>query len=180
MHLFLDRDGVINRRLPGAYVKSWDQFEFLEGVLEALALLAPIFHPIVVVTNQQGIGKGLMTAEALELVHQKMLEAVTTANGRIDAIYYCGALSTQQPNCRKPNPFMANQAKKKFTQLKFSDSFIVGDSISDMAFGANLGMKTVLIETKLEELDKIAESERKGLRIDERFKSLLDFALAIK
>ena len=174
--LFLDRDGVINRRLPGAYIKNWDQFEFLDGVLEALAILAPLFHPIVVVTNQQGIGKGLMTAADLENVHQKMLVEVTNAGGRIDAVYYCGDLVSQQPNCRKPQPYMAHQAKKKFTQLKFSDSIMIGDSLSDLEFGARLGMTTVLIETKLEELEKIAKAEKEGLRIDYRFQGLLEFA----
>lgn len=175
--LFLDRDGVINRRLPGAYIQKWDQFEFLDGVLEALALLAPLFHPIVVVTNQQGIGKGLMTSSDLERIHQKMLEEVALSGGRIDAVYFCGDLSSKQPNCRKPNSIMAYQAKKKFTQIKFSDSIMIGDSLSDIAFGANLDMTTVLIETKLEELEKIAKAEKEGLRIDFRYKRLLDFAL---
>lgn len=177
MTLFLDRDGVINRRLPGAYVKNWSQFEFLEGVLEALNLLAPLFDPIIIVTNQQGIGKGLMTEAELEQVHQRMLEEITKAGGRIDAIFHCGDLASQPDNCRKPNPDMAFQAKKKFTQLIFSDSIIVGDSLSDMEFGANLGMKTVLIETKLEELKKVAAAEGEGLRVDYRFGSLLDFAV---
>lgn len=175
--LFLDRDGVINHRIPGAYIKCWDQFEFLDGVLEALNILAPLFYPVVVVTNQQGIGKGLMTAADLGIVHQKMVDEITKSGGRIDAIFYCGDLADKVPNCRKPNSFMAFQAKKKFTQLKFPESIMIGDSLSDLEFGARLGMTTVLIETKLEELEKIAKAVEEGLRINFRFKSLLDFAL---
>ena len=67
--LFLDRDGVINRRLPGAYVQHWDQFEFLPGVLPALSILANYFAHLIIVTNQQGIGKGLMTESDLQKIH---------------------------------------------------------------------------------------------------------------
>ena len=67
--LFLDRDGVINKQRPHDYVKSPDEFIFLDGVLEALELLSPLFDHIVIVTNQRGVGKGVMSRETLEEIH---------------------------------------------------------------------------------------------------------------
>ena len=82
--LFLDRDGTLNERLPGAYVRTWEEFRFLPGVLDALRILSGHFERIVVVTNQQGIGKEVMTVEELEAVHARMLQEIAHAGGRID------------------------------------------------------------------------------------------------
>ena len=85
--LFLDRDGVINKKLENDYVKSWDEFEFLPGVLKSIQHFSQIFGKIVVVTNQQGIGKGLYTHEDLQNIHHKMIMEITNAGGRIDKVY---------------------------------------------------------------------------------------------
>lgn len=146
--LFLDRDGVINRRLPGAYVQQWEEFEFLPGVLEAIAGFSSVFQYIFVVTNQQGIGKGLMSEEQLKALHQRMQTEVEAAGGRLDGIFYCPHHKELNCNCRKPAPGMALQAKELFPELDFSRSIMVGDSLSDMEFGKNLGMYTVLIRGK--------------------------------
>ena len=150
--LFLDRDGVINRRIPGQYVEDWSSFEFLPGTREAIARFSKIFGHIVVVTNQQGIGKGLMTTTQLEQIHQQMLSAIQDAGGRIDAVYFCPDLSIHNPPCRKPNTGMGHQAKADFPTINFSKSVMVGDSASDIAFGRRLGMQLVLIEGKGEEV----------------------------
>jgi histidinol-phosphate phosphatase family protein len=164
--LFLDRDGVINRRLPDAYVQHWEEFEFLPGVLEALAGFSRYFRHIFVVTNQQGIGKGLMSREELEAVHRRMLSEVEAAGGRIDGIFYCPHHKNLNCNCRKPAPGMALQAKAQFPEVDFSRSIIVGDSLSDMAFGKNLGMYTVLIEGKGEEIKpELIDAHFEGLQM---------------
>ena len=147
--LFLDRDGVINHRLPGDYVKRPDEFEFLPGVEKAIAHFSGLFKRIVVVTNQQGIGKGLMTAADLEVVHNLMLDALNTAGGRIDKVYFCPELAAGNPLCRKPNPGMGLQAKQDFPEINFEKSLMVGDSISDMEFGRNLNMTTVWIQSDI-------------------------------
>ncbi len=149
--LFLDRDGVINVRLPGDYVKRVDDFHFLPGVLDAIAMLGPHFQHIVVVTNQAGIGKGLMTETDLQTIHEHLLQKVRSAGGRIDAIFYCPHRSDIGCNCRKPAIGMGLQAQKMFPDLEFSGSWIVGDSVSDIQFGQALGLKTALIEGKAEE-----------------------------
>ena len=145
--LFLDRDGVINKRPPGDYIKKWEEFEFLPGVQDALNILSKKFTRIIVITNQQGIGKGLMTEEDLQKIHQKMKAYVTKNGGRIDAIYYCPDLAGAENNCRKPGTFMAEQAKRDFPEIDFLKSVMVGDTLSDMEFGRNTGMKTVFINS---------------------------------
>lgn len=177
--LFLDRDGVINRRIPGAYISQWEDFEFLPSVLTAIAQLTNQFARIVIVTNQQGIGKGLMQIRDLDNVHQNMLNAITENGGSIGGLYYCPHLSEERCACRKPNPGMAFQAKKDFPAIDFKQSVLVGDSLSDIQFGCRLGMQTVLIETKEEDSLKIAlaEKEEEGFYINYRFESLAEFAI---
>ena len=119
--LFLDRDGIINRLRPGDYVKSWDEFEFLPGALNALTKCNAMFRRILVVTNQRGVGKGLMTRQALDEIHRRMLQTIAAHGGRIDKIYCCTGLSENDP-CRKPNIGMALQAQKGVS----GDRFCIG------------------------------------------------------
>ena len=169
--LFLDRDGVINRRLKDDYVKNWGEFEFMTGVLDVWPRLAALFGRIIVVTNQQGIGKGLMSVEQLDLIHARMKAAVEKAGGRIDLILYCPDLSSKVPNCRKPNPAMGHQAKEYFPEIDFKKSVMVGDSITDIQFGENLGMKTVWVRGKEDEYHRLRKMDRQ-LKIDYRLKGL--------
>lgn len=143
--LFLDRDGVINERLADDYIKSWDQFHFAEGVLEAMGVFSQSFKKIIVVTNQQGIGKGLMTITELEDIHDRMQLAVTEAGGRIDKIYYSPFLASVNHFSRKPSVGLGIKAKHDFKEISFRKSVMAGDSLSDLIFGKRLGMKTVLI-----------------------------------
>ncbi|MDR1793032.1 MAG: HAD-IIIA family hydrolase [Bacteroidales bacterium] len=143
--LFLDRDGVINQRIIGDYVKKQEEFVLLERVKEAIDILSGIFGLIIVVTNQQGIGKGLMTEKDLENVHQYMQQLL---DYKVNKIYYAPALASENSVLRKPNIGMALQAQKDFPQIDFSRSIMVGDSVSDMLFGVNAGMKTVFLSSK--------------------------------
>jgi len=143
--LFLDRDGVINKRIYGGYVQHWEAFEFLPGVPESLAVFSGIFGKIIVVTNQQGIGKGIMNEDQLQSVHRKMFTEVEKAGGRIDAVFHCPDMASMPDNCRKPSPFLALKAQKQFPEIDFSKSIMVGDAESDMVFGKSAGMFTVLV-----------------------------------
>ncbi len=169
--LFLDRDGVINKRLPGRYVRHWEEFEFCKGSLAAIVKLRKHFARIVVVTNQQGIGKKIMTEKMLEKVHRRLRKEVAAAGGNLDQIYHCPGLAKENPPCRKPNPGMGLQAQKDFPEINFAKSIIVGDSISDIEFGIGLGMMTVFITTKEEE-----QEASQSIAIDHRFGSLQMFA----
>ncbi|MCP3930075.1 MAG: HAD-IIIA family hydrolase [Bacteroidetes bacterium] len=168
--LFLDRDGVINKRRVGKYVKAIEEFEFLPGVLLGISQCRKYFDRIVVVTNQQGIGKGLMDKDQLDQVHEYMLRRIEQHKGHIDGVYSCSDLNSAKANCRKPGPTMAFQAKADFPEINFSYSVMVGDSISDMEFGKNLGMKCAWIEGKEEE-----KVEAGLIKVDFRCKSLLEF-----
>lgn len=169
--LFLDRDGVINVRTIGDYVRHPDAFVPADGLGEAMPLLAAHFGRIVVVTNQAGIGRGLMTEQDLAAVHEKMFEIVKAAGGRIDRAYYCPHAKDAGCRCRKPATGMAWLALADFPDIDFENAWLVGDSASDIAFGQSLGMRTVLIAGKSEEAEQLAK-----MRIDFRFDSLLAFA----
>ena len=169
--LFLDRDGVINKKIEGDYVKDWNQFVFCDGVLIALKKLAEVFFRIIIVTNQRGIGKKIMTVEQLNEIHQKMLDQIFLIGGKIDKIYYCPN-KLDSATCRKPNIGMGLNAKLDFPEIDFSKSIMVGDSISDMEFGKKLRMKSVFISSE----NRSALNSERNLEFDLRFNSLLDFA----
>jgi D-glycero-D-manno-heptose 1,7-bisphosphate phosphatase len=142
--LFLDRDGVINVEKDADYIRHRGEFEFSAGALEAMPLFAAKFPRIFVVTNQKGIGKGLMTVEDLDDIHAHMQEQIAAAGGRIDRIYYCPDLDTDSPN-RKPNPGMGLQAVNDYPDIDLQRALMVGNTMGDMQFGKNLGMTTVFI-----------------------------------
>jgi histidinol-phosphate phosphatase family protein len=171
--LFLDRDGVISRRMADDYVKRWEDFRFIDGVLEALASFNRVFGWIIIVSNQQGVGKGLMSAENLKMIDSRMKQRIAEAGGRIDASYYSPYLASENHPDRKPGTGMALKAKTDFPGIDFSKSLMVGDSISDMEFGKKLGMITVMISAGEE------KTEDSGL-VDYYFPSLLDFSLQLK
>lgn len=160
--LFLDRDGVLNRRLVDDYVKHPGEFEWLPGVLPALRLLRPRFGRVVVVTNQQGVGKGLMREADLHGIHDVMTAQAAEVGVHFDGIYVCTALAADEDPCRKPAPGMAYAAQADFADISFSRSVMVGDSPSDMAFGRGVGMHCVGIGRRVRE--------------EEQYDSLYDWA----
>lgn len=171
--LFLDRDGLINVEIQGDYVLSWEGFTFMPGVKEALKILNPLFTTIVIITNQKCIGKGMLTVSGLNVIHEKMLNEIALAGGRIDKIYYCPDLEGGSPN-RKPNPGMAFQAKNDFQNIDFSKTIMVGNKLSDMQFGRNAGVHTVFAATTN------PGTPFPHPLIDVRVNSLLEFASAVQ
>ncbi len=145
--LFLDRDGVINVESVGSYITSWDEFTYHDGVLGAMHQLGQAFGTIVVVSNQRGVGRGIMSMEALREINNNMRATVAEKGGRIDKIYNCTAVNDDDHN-RKPNVGMGLQAQEDFPGIDFKKSVIVGNSMSDMEFGKRLGMHTVFLTTK--------------------------------
>ena len=156
-YLFLDRDGTINKKITDGYVKYWKDFYFLPGALEAIYHFTQVFERIIIVTNQQGIGKELMTHEELQVIHGHMLKAITNSGGKVDEIYYCPHLNSFNPWCRKPNPGMVEQAKKDFPEIEFNRSVIIGDGDGDIQLGINQKMLTVRIVP--DDLSKISNIE---------------------
>ena len=168
--LFLDRDGVINKKIDNDYVKQWIEFEFIEGVLDALKFLNTVFGNIIVVTNQQGIGKNLYRKEDLEIIHKNMLYEIAYHGGKIDKVYFSPYLKRENHPYRKPGIGMALKAKEDISTINFKQSIMVGDSMSDMEFGRNAGMKTIYISEEITENDKI----------DFNFKSLNELVISLQ
>ena len=170
--LFIDRDGVINYEKKESYILNWNEFQFYGNVPSAMKIINEIFGTIVMVTNQKGIGKKLMTTDDLNYIHQNMQLHIESAGGRIDKIYYCSDLDDTSIN-RKPNPGMAFQAKADYTLIDFSKSFMIGNKLSDMQFGRNAGMNTVYLATTNPEVSFTHPD------IDFRFNTLFEFATAL-
>lgn len=155
-YLFLDRDGVINIERPDDYVKDISEFVFIEGSLAAIAKFTRQFDHIFVITNQRGVGRGVMSADNLHKVHGYMLTEIEKAGGKISEIYICTDTHSTSVN-RKPNTGMAFQAQRDFPDIDFSRSVMIGNSKSDIEFGNKLGMYTVLVGNKYPPKDKIYE-----------------------
>lgn len=143
--VFLDRDGVINKKAPnGRYITSWQEFEFLPGVAEAIRRLNQHGFKVIVVSNQRGIARGMMSEEELLEIHRRMLAELERSAARIDAIYYCPH-DQGECRCRKPEVGLFRAAEGDFPGIAWEESFLIGDSWEDMEASRRLGCKGVLI-----------------------------------
>jgi len=143
--IFLDRDGVINKKLPEHdYVKSWEEFEFLPGAIEALTLLTQNGYDIYVTTNQRGIARGVMSEHDLKVIHKKLKEELGKHNAKISQIYYCPHGWDDGCECRKPKPGMFFQAAKEHN-LDLTKAIFIGDDERDLQVGDAAGCKTILV-----------------------------------
>ena len=167
--IFLDRDGVINVKLPeNQYVSDPSQFELLPGVVDALAILRKLGYLLVVITNQRGIARGFMTEGDLHSVHAHMAEVLFRNGIELDLVYHCPHDEGDPScDCRKPKPGMILRAGEEL-DCDLSRSYMVGDSTGDVEAGRNAGVRTV----------RIAEEEDPSA--DLVFRTLLDFALFLE
>lgn len=144
--LFLDRDGVINKKLEGRYVRNWQEFEFMPQALIAMKILSQLFNRIIIITNQQGISKGIMSENDLIILHQTMIENIQQVGGKIDKIYFCPHLEKSKCNCRKPKTGMIENAIKDFPEIRIKKSYLIGDSPSDIVAGKTMGLNTIKVD----------------------------------
>ncbi len=145
--LFLDRDGVINQRNFEGYITKVEDFIFTPYFLTSIPVLSNLFGKVIIITNQQGIGKGLMTEDCLQEIHQFMINEIHHVGGRIDKVFYANNLKNTLNDRRKPLPVMGVEAQNQFPSINFSKSVMIGDTNSDLLFGKNLGMKTILMKS---------------------------------
>lgn len=143
--IFLDRDGVLNENRPD-HVKSWAEFRFLPGTLEALRQLSDLHADIFVVTNQGAIGQGHVTQQAVDEIHERVLAEVRDARGRINAIRYCPHSAAQGCRCRKPEPGLILDVAAEF-DIDLSRSVFIGDATTDILAGQRANCKTILVLT---------------------------------
>jgi histidinol-phosphate phosphatase family protein len=142
--IFLDRDGVINRKRVGDYVKNWAEFEFLPMAKEALYLLTKASHRLIVVTNQRGVARGLMTERDVSEIHDRMRAELDLVGARIAGVYCCFH-DVGQCNCRKPGTGLLLRATNDFPDIALPQAVMIGDSPSDMEAGARVGCRTIFI-----------------------------------
>jgi D-glycero-D-manno-heptose 1,7-bisphosphate phosphatase len=144
--VFLDRDGVLNRKLPeGRYITTCSEFQPLPGVPQAIARLNRAGLRVVVVSNQRGIARGLYTADDVRQIHASFQSELQSQGAHIDAFYFCPH-DAHQCDCRKPLPGLFLQARADFPEIAAASSIMIGDSLSDIEFGHRLGMTTVFLE----------------------------------
>jgi D-glycero-D-manno-heptose 1,7-bisphosphate phosphatase len=144
--VFLDRDGVINRDSPD-YIKSWSEFEFLPGSIEALRLLTLNRFFVIIITNQSVIHRKMVSQKDLDFIHDMMKKAVQSNGGEIKDIFYCPHIPEDRCDCRKPKPGLIYKAKKKY-QIDLEMSIMVGDSAKDIECARNAGCgSAILVKT---------------------------------
>jgi len=143
-YVLLDRDGVINRRVPAGYVTSWDRFHFLPRALDGLRYLAQHGYTALVLSNQACVGKGLLSSNDLESITRRFLLEVALTGGNIGQVYYCKHKEEDRCTCRKPLPGLVVRARieHRFTA---EETYFIGDSESDMAAAQAAGCPAVLI-----------------------------------
>ena len=166
--LFLDRDGTINERAVG-YIEKWESFRFLAQAIEAIHGFTKLFGRLIIVTNQQGIDKELITHEDLKDIHNRMIDVLEYYDGKIDAVYYEPSLAVYESPRRKPNIGMALDAQNDFPEIEFRKSVMIGDTLSDIEFGRNLGMKTVWIDNPMENHNRERILEICDVKVDSMF-----------
>jgi D-glycero-D-manno-heptose 1,7-bisphosphate phosphatase len=166
--IFLDRDGVLNKKLPeDCYISDVCEFELMEGVPQALRKLKSMGFLLVVVTNQRGIARELMTEQDLQRVHQHMTSELERLGACLDGILHCPHDRCEACECRKPEPGMILKAADLYG-ISLEDSYLVGDRASDIEAGKRAGVKTALVGSE-ENADP-----------DMRFPDLLAFAIHLE
>jgi len=148
-YVFLDRDGVINEDGYGwteyGYITRWEDFRFLPGVLEGIKKFSEAGYKCVIISNQQGVGKGYYTEEQLSEVNKKMVEAIREAGGDIAGSFYCTHTKEEDCDCRKPREGLFLKAKEKLEIKELGGKFYIGDTERDIQAGRTAGLKTILV-----------------------------------
>ena len=141
--VFLDRDGIINEKIPGGYVTDWAHFRFLPGIFEAIADLATLGLPIIVVSNQAAVEKRLLGWSVLDQITRQFVCTLHQRGARIDAVYYCPHTPEMNCHCRKPKPGLLEEAAQDWS-LDLNSSVLVGDSPTDVQAAFAVGCKAIL------------------------------------
>ncbi len=166
--IFFDRDGVINARILGGYVRHWNEFELLPGVAEVLHEIKNRGLLAIIITNQRGIGLGLMSESDLHSVHNELQKTLRAQAGvTFDDIIFCGDID-DRPGRRKPAPTMLLEAAERWN-IDLPNSWMIGDSMSDIEAGARAGTKTAYLVTQH------SEEIPRATKIIHDLKELLEF-----
>ncbi len=144
--IFLDRDGVINVDLIGDYVKTWEEFRFEEGAIEAMRELHDLGYQIIIISNQAGIGDGVFSEKDLWDVQGKMLDQLDKHGIEIRDTFYCLHGKKEGCSCRKPEVGLFEKAVEGKT-IDRSNTFFIGDKLTDIRAGKKFGLRTIFVRT---------------------------------
>lgn len=171
--VFLDRDGVINKKAPkGDYIKNWEEFKFLPGVKSAIKKLNKEGFLVIIVSNQRGIARCVMTDDDLAEIHSKMIQELEKVGAVINGIYYCPHDINDNCDCRKPEAGLLFKAAKDFG-INLRLSWMIGDSKSDIEAGKKAGCKTILVNNSYNDSEINADLKAKNL--SEAVDNLIDY-----
>lgn len=170
--VFLDRDGVICKHRKD-YVKKWDEFKFLPGAKKAIKILKENRFKVIIISNQAGVGKGIISLSDFDKINVKMQKEIVSAGGKIDDIYYCLHKKEDDCPCRKPKIKMLKDAIKQF-QINTKKSFMVGDQKKDIIAAKKAGIKSVFVKSGEEKERNIL-----SLQPDFIYKNLFEFAVSL-
>lgn len=145
--VFFDRDGIVNERFIDNYVLDFSQFVFKDNIFNLIAAVKKSDYLAILITNQQCIGKGLLSEEQLNDIHLSMQNTIYAKTGyKFDGIYYCGDLKDDNSFRRKPMPGMIYESALEHN-ISMNGSFIIGDTITDIDAGIYAGLKTIYINS---------------------------------
>lgn len=144
--MFIDRDGVINEDPIGDYIKSWKEFRFISGAVEAMKRLAQNGFEIIILSNQAGVGDGVFKESALHNITRNMLAELKKSGVEIKKVYYCLHGKEADCGCRKPKTGLFEQAARDIA-FDPSDTYFIGDKLTDVQAGKNFGIKTIFVLT---------------------------------
>lgn len=143
--IILDRDGVINQESP-EFIKSPEEWKPINGSLEAIGRLSQAGYDVVVLTNQSGVGRGLISADVLAQIHVRMLDYVQQHGGKIQSIFFCPHHPDDECDCRKPKTGLYEELTDRLN-VSFTGTYSVGDSLRDLVAAATAGAIPVLLRT---------------------------------
>jgi D-glycero-D-manno-heptose 1,7-bisphosphate phosphatase len=143
--IFLDRDGVINQQITGTYVTQWSEFRLMPDIAGALAEISQLPFPIIVISNQAGVGKGIIDVTELSAMTRQFVSQLAEAGGRIDAVYYCPHTPEHRCGCRKPKPGLLRRAANDW-RLDLTRCVLIGDTGNDVAAANAAGCRAILLD----------------------------------
>ncbi|MBU0571248.1 MAG: HAD-IIIA family hydrolase [Candidatus Omnitrophica bacterium] len=180
-YIFLDRDGVINADAAGVtkhgYITRWEDFYFLPGVLESFKKAAEAGYKCVVISNQQGVGKGYHSEAELFELTEKMKRAIKAAGGAVAGVFYCVHLDADECGCRKPEAGLFHQAQEGLNIKDMRGKYYIGDTERDVQAGQKAGLKTILVLSGKTDIRDIEEWEWRPDHVCKDLLSAVEFVI---
>lgn len=177
--VFIDRDGTLIE--DKNFLSKLEEVSFISKSVDAIKIFKSLGYKVVAVSNQSGIGRGLITFEDVEKVNQFISDELRRKNADVDGIYFCPHHPDERCSCRKPETGLIKKAKEEHN-LNLGDAVIIGDKLSDILLGKRMSAKTILVLTGYgkKEFEKIKNFKKDSYEPDFVAQDLFDSALWVK